>query len=278
MSAKKILEFNPSGPGVVFKTLQAILQENPGIFELNHQAEFSMDLLAGNDLALLTFVESQNVLPKLPTQPPLVKSLQCFDSFVPEDGHWYPRLFLFEAIRKVLVEGARDLDNRASAFIIGEGGESRAAASVCAHLGYAEIFLIDDNQDVLAESVKVLSRGHLGIQFKILPVEELTIQAISGSLMINTVNLKKHEALLSDLSYFNFLKSTGYAVDCYVGNLESPLLEEASKAGLHVLQPSQVLRSLVELCLEKVGHGSLFTSDELHGIILKHAKEISSSV
>lgn len=278
MSAKKILEFNPSGPGVVFKTLQAILQEKPGAFELSHQAEFSMDLLSGYDMALLTFAEAEGILPQLPTLPPLVKSLQSFDSFLPEDGHWYPRLFLFEAIRKVLVGSARDLDNRSSAFVVGEGAESRVAASVCAHLGYSEIYLIGDNPEVMAESVKVLSRGHFGIQFKVLPVEELTIQAVSSSLVINTVNLEQHEALLNDLSYFNFLKSTGYALDCYLENLESPLLEEASKAGLQVLQPAQILQSLVELYLEKIGQSSLLSSDELQAIILKHAKEISSSV
>ena len=278
MSVKKILEFNPSGPSAVFKTLQIILQEKPGTFEITHHAEFSMDLLAGNDLALLTFALAEGLLPQLPTQPPLVKSLQSFDSFVPEDGHWYPRLFLFEAIRKVLVANARDLDNRSSAFIVGEGAESRVAAAVCAHLGYSEIYLIGDNPEVMSESVKVLSRGHFGIKFMVLPVEELTIQAVSSSLVINTVNLKEHEALLNDLCYFNFLKSTGYALDCYFENLDSPLLEEAGKAGLQVLYPVQVLRSLVELYLEKIGQQSLLSSDELQVIILKNAKEISSSV
>lgn len=278
MSAKKILEFNPSGPGVVLKVLQAVLREKPGAFEILHHGEYSVDLLKDADLALFSFVEAQKLLPQLPTLPPLVKSLQCFDAFSPEDGKWYPRLFLYEALRSVLVESARDLDNRSPAFVVGEGAELRAVASVCAHLGFTEVYLIGENSEVLSEDVRILSRGYFGVQFKVLPVEELTIQAVSGSLVINTVNMDQHEALLNDLSYFNFLKSTGYVLDCYVGNLQSPLLEEAEKAGLRVLQPAQVLQSLVELCLEKIGQSDLLSVADLQSLIVKISKEISSSV
>jgi shikimate dehydrogenase len=252
MSAKKILEFNPSGPGVLIKALQTYIGENAGAFEVSHHNAYSAELLKDADLALFSFAEAQKLLPQLPTLPPVVKSLQCFDAFSPEDGKWYPRLFLYEALRSVLVESARDLDNRAPAFVVGEGDELRVGASVCAHLGFTEVYLIGENSVTLAEDVRILSRGYFGVQFKVLPIEELTIQSVSGSLVINTVDMDQHEALLNDLSYFNFLKNTGYVLDCCLGNLQSPLLEEAEKAGLRVLRPAQVLQSLVELCLAKI--------------------------
>ncbi|MFM6927683.1 MAG: hypothetical protein ACKOX6_04425 [Bdellovibrio sp.] len=278
MSAKKILEFNASGPGAVLKVLQALLGDKPGAFEVLHHQNYSADLLDDASLALFSFAEAQKLLPQLPTLPPMAKSLQCFDAFSPEEGKWYPRLFLYEALRSVLVESARDLDNRSPAFVVGEGAELRVVSSVCALLGFAEVYLIGENSEVLAEDVRILSRGYFGVKFKVLPVEELTIQPVSGSLMINTVNMNQHENLLSDLSYFNFLKSTGYVLDCYLGHLQSPLLEEAEKAGLRVLQPASVLQSLVELCLDKIGMSEMYSPVELQSLIVKISKEISSSV
>ncbi|MGE5085295.1 MAG: hypothetical protein ACM3MG_03280 [Bacillota bacterium] len=278
MSAKKILEFNPSGPSAVFKTLQELLGKKPGAFELLHHKSYSEEALQDAHLALFSFAEAQTFFPQLKAFPPLVKSLQCFDAFIPEEGRWYPRLFLYEALRSVLVEKARDLDNRFPAFVVGEGAELRIVASVCALLGFTEVYLIGQSAEVLAEDVGILSRGYFGVEFKVLPVEDLTIQAVSGSLVINTVNMNQHEALLNDLSYFNFLKNTGYVLDCCLEDLQSPLLEEADRAGLRVLQPIQILQALVEMCLEKIGMSDLISSEDLHGLIVKISKEISSSV
>ncbi|MBO9666377.1 MAG: hypothetical protein J7501_06145 [Bdellovibrio sp.] len=277
MSIQKIHEINAEAPSTVFRFLEKLAKEK-GSLECVSHTEYSPEILKDADLVLFSFAQSNELLPLLSVLPSLVRSLGCFDAYAPDDGKWYPRAFLYEAIRKVLIENARDLDTRAPAFVVGSGEEARVAAAVCANLGLQEIYLIGEDTVALQEEAKILTRNFLGIQFKILPIEELTIQAISASLVINTCDLRPQEALLNDLSYFNFMKTGGYALDAYLGVLHSDLLEEAERAELKVLYPAQVLKALVEVILERIHIQNLVSNTELAEMIQAFTKENSSSV
>ncbi|WP_413587229.1 hypothetical protein [Bdellovibrio sp. HCB274] len=109
-------------------------------------------------------------------------------------------------------------------------------------------------------------------------MEELTIQAISASLIINTVQLRPDSELLTDLSYFNFMTNGGYAFDCHLGNLQSELMEEAKQAELKTLFPKNMLRALVETVFEKLKQSELVTPAELSDWIDQFQTENSSSV
>jgi shikimate dehydrogenase len=204
--------------------------------------------------------------------------LECFDFYFPEDGKWYPRLLYYEAIHRVLIERARDLDIRVPAFVVGEGECLRIAAAVCTELGYSEIYLIGENTQQLHREARLLSRGNLGIKFRVLPIEELTMQAVNASLIVNTIHLKSDSDLLKDLSYFNFMNTGGYAFDCNLGNLQSELMEEAERAELKVLLPTDLLQALVEIVFEKLKQSELVSRADLKEWVKSFKEQNSSSV
>lgn len=276
--SKKLLEFREGEPSTLFRFLQFIATQKPDILQLEQHQEFNKDLLQGVDAALFSFEQSRLLYPSLQILPTQVRLLECFDFYLPEDGKWYPRLLFYEAIHKVLVARARDMDIRVPAFVVGEGECLRIAAGVCAELGYSEIYLIGENSAQLHRESRILSRGNLGINFKVLPIEELTIQAVSASLIINTVRLPHDSELLKDLSYFNFMNTGGYAFDCHLGNLHSELMDEAERADLKVLYPTELLQALVEIVLEKLKQSQLVSSDDVSEWVKTFKEQNSPSV
>ncbi|UYL08518.1 hypothetical protein B9G69_015855 [Bdellovibrio sp. SKB1291214] len=276
--SKKILEFREGKPSTLFRFLQFIETQKPDIFQLEHHQEYKKDLLNNADTALFSFEQSRLLYPSLRVLPTQVRLLECFDNYLPEDGKWYPRLLFYEAIHQVLVARARDMDIRVPAFVVGEGECLRIAAGVCAELGYAEVYLIGENSAQLHREARILSRGYLGIKFKVLPIEELTIQAVSASLIINTVHLPSGSELLKDLSYFNFMNTGGYAFDCHLGNLHSELMEEAERADLKVLHPTDLLQALVEIVLEKLKQSQLVSRENVSEWVTAFKEQNSPSV
>lgn len=276
--SKKIVEFRSEEPSTLFRFLQFLAAKKSGLFDLVKHDQYAPELLEGADAALFSFEQSRMLYPSLQVLPTQVRLLECFDFYLPENSKWYPRLLFYEAIHNVLVKRARDLDIRVPAFIVGQGECLRVAAAVCTELGYSEIYLIGENAAELHRESRILSRGNLGIKFTVLPIEELTIQAVSASLIINTVQLPHESELLKDLSYFNFMNTGGYAFDCHLGNLESELMEEAERAELKVLYPTDLLQALVEIVLEKLKQSDLVSSAELLDWITDFKKENSPSV
>lgn len=276
--SKRIIEFRSEDSSTLFRFLQFLAAKKSGLFELAKHDQYAPELLEGADAALFSFEQSRMLYPSLQVLPTQVRLLECFDFYLPENGKWYPRLLFYEAIHKVLVQRARDLDIRVPAFIVGQGECLRVAAAVCTELGYSEIYLIGEDAAGLHRESRILSRGNLGIKFTVLPIEELTIQAVSASLIINTVQLPHESDLLKDLSYFNFMNTGGYAFDCHLGNLQSELMEEAERAELKVLYPTDLLQALVEIVLEKLKQSDLVSSSELLDWITDFKKENSPSV
>ncbi|WP_413561020.1 hypothetical protein [Bdellovibrio sp. HCB209] len=276
--SKKIVEFREENPGTLFRFLQYIAAKKADLFELERHDQYSAEALKSADAALFSFEQARLLYPSLQVLPTQVRLMECFDFYLPEDKKWYPRLLFYEAIHDVLVHKARDLDIRVPAFIVGDGECLRIAAAVCTELGYSEIYLIGENTVQLHREARLLSRGNLGIKFKVLPIEELTIQAVSASLIINTIHLPSESELLKDLSYFNFMNTGGYAFDCHLGNLHSELMEEAERAELKVLYPADLLQSLVRIVLEKLKQSDLVTSSDLQQWISDFKSENSPSV
>ncbi|WP_413294379.1 hypothetical protein ACLSU7_04570 [Bdellovibrio sp. HCB185ZH] len=274
----KILEFREGKSSMLFRFLQFVVGKKPDLFQLEQHQAYSAELLMDAHAAFFSFEQARLLYPSLQILPAQVRMLECFDFYFPEDGKWYPRLLYYEAIHRVLVERARDLNIRVPAFVVGEGECLRIAAAVCTELGFSEIYLIGEDTMQLHREARILSRGNLGIKFKVLPIEELTIQAVSASLIINTVHLKHESELLKDLSYFNFMNTGGYAFDCNLGNLHSELMEEAERAELKVLQPSDLLQALVEIVFEKLKQSELLARPDLTEWVREFKEQNSSSV
>lgn len=278
MSTKKILEFSPSGPSIFCQFLQHLAKQQGWDLQYECQTEFSLESLQNCDMAKVDMSFSEEILNQMHVQPTLVRTVRCLDSLIFEDGKWYPRLLLHEALRKVLVDSARDLDIRVPGFVIGESEVARTVASVFAEVGFGEIYVVGQSAEKLAIQMDILRRGHFGIQFRELLEDELTIQSLSSSIIVNTVDLTNDKTLLSDLSYFNFMKRDGYALDLNLLPYQNPLLEEAQRADLRVLHPYIVAASLTELWIQKLQIETPLKVEELRESWKSFLKEISPSV
>nr|BFD67415.1 hypothetical protein HAGR004_24370 [Bdellovibrio sp. HAGR004] len=278
MSTLKIHEVCTSGThGQLIQFLQQLSSEKGWGWEFAVFTEFSEDALAGASAVKVEPKLSPVILPTMKVSTTQVRSVEVLDSFFPEDGAWYPRVLLHEALRQVLVTQARDLDIRAPAFVIGHNEEARVVASVLALMGIGDIYLVGEREG-LWDHQQALQRSHLGIRFHALPTDELTMQAVSAGIVVNTVDLSAQQALLADLSYFNYMNGTGYALDLNLLPLQNLLLEEAEKADLRVLHPVLVAEALTLLWLQRLKPDHDLGRDEIRESWTKFLKQNSSSV
>nr|WP_295905135.1 hypothetical protein [uncultured Bdellovibrio sp.] len=262
MSTHKIVEFRPEGMGHFVRYLKFLSEKKGWGWEFEVHPEFSRDLMQGAMAVKVAPSLSPNILPQLQVLPTLVRTLECTDSFFAENGTWYPRLLLHEALRLVFVEASNDLDIRAPAFVIGDNEEARTASSALAEMGIADIYMVGSGRKMQRQK-DILSRSQLGIRFHVLPAEELTLQAVSAGIVVNTVDLSSQKSLLTDLSYFNFMSPAGYALDLNILPEHNLLLEEAVKADLRVLHPILVASVYTKLWLDRLEVGSELSHEEI---------------
>lgn len=256
----RILEFSAHGLSHSAQHLQKFSQEKNLNWEVEHFPAYDETLLENADGALVDFAMSENILPGLSTLPTLVREVDCFDSMI-RDGKWYPRVLWFEALRGLVVESARNLDNRSCGFVIGTNECARVAAAVMADLGFPTIYLIAENDTIPEQILKGLRRKLIGVNFQGLEASEMTLQSVQGSLLFNCVDLSKFPNLQEDISYFNFMKREGAVFDLSLSK-ESLLLEEARKAELRAVEAKHFFLKRNLMFLEAAGLASQVNPEE----------------
>lgn len=277
MSIVKILEITKSGTSPFIQFLQKLSQQKNWAWEFETTDSYDPEMFKDKSAIKVQTKMSGEIVPGLKVLSTSVRSIGALDSFFIEDGSWYPRILLLEAVRSVLVSQARDLDIRNPAFVVGDSVDVRASASVLANMGFTDIYMVGD-ESLLKEHRAVLSRSHLGIRFHVLPMEELTMQAISASILINSADLAKDKSLLTDLSYFNYMDARGYVLDLNLVPVENLLLEEAKRAELKVLNPCAVAAQITLSWLDRLQPQHGLTLEQVEQSWMTFLKEISPSV
>ncbi len=252
MNPIKFLEFNPQGPGLFVRHFESLSKEQGWDIQFETYSEFNSDLLKDADIAKIDMSLSVLALRELKLQPTLVRTLQSTDFLIKEEGLWYPRVFLYEALRKVLVEYARGLDNRDSAFVVGTSEEAMVSGAVLAHMGFRKIYFTGHDIAELKLKTELLKKNFFGIEFSILDAGYLTAQTIGANIVINTINIAEDKELLRDMSYFNYMKRRGFVVDLNLIPYHNPLLEEAQRAELRVVYPIPIAAEETYYCLQQL--------------------------
>lgn len=196
--------------------------------------ELDLSDLEGFNAALVPLSSGKGSIEKFQVLPTQVRKLEVLDSLFLESGTLLPRLIIPEALRQFLVYSVKDIDIREPAFIVGDTPIVRVAGSVLADMGYGTIYLVGDS-DALQTEKAILKRAQFGVQYQIVNPENLTLQAVSASLLINTASLPEGDLFLNDLSYFNYMKPEGVVLDLNPVDEEKPLLKEAVDANLRTL-------------------------------------------
>ncbi len=175
------------------------------------------------------------LLEHFPRLPTVVHWLEAADALVLEGNQWWPRLFLYDTLRTLIINQFHDLDIGLNSYVIGASHTGRAAVAALVGLGFSHVSLVDEDTEKLDKEVKLLRRYLFGVEIEGIPAHTLTVHEKPGSLMLNTMQLQDNSAVLGDLSYFNFMKSGGVVVDISECTNHNQLLEEASRANLKIL-------------------------------------------
>jgi shikimate dehydrogenase len=278
MSTQKIYEVSPAGPSFFFRFLEHLAQKNSWALEFHHSTEFSPEIYAQAQGIAVDMSMSRPLLDDCQLQTTLVRNLQCLDSFFKDDGAWLPRNLTYEALRRVLITSARDLDIRQPAFVVGHGEKMRVVASLLSEVGFKDIYLVSTDLADLEEEIEFLTRRQLGVRYHKVPADELTMQVVSAAIVINSDDLSTDEPLLSDLSYFNYMKGNGYVLDMHWDAEHNLLLEEAVNAELKIFPPETILWNLVLLWAERLNVDTQIKVEEVRESWIFFLKQNSSSV
>lgn len=222
--------------------------------------------------------ESQAIIDQFPHLPTDVRWLEAADVLMHEADGWWPRLLIYETLRKLLIQRFSSLNIGLHCYVIGATRLGRAAVAAMATLGFSNISIIDEDEVLLALEVKTLRRYLLGINIEAVPAGTLTVQTKAGSLMINTLTLQDESDVLKDLSYFNFMNQGGIVVDISECCERSQLLEEAERADLKILTGLEVQSQVDVNLLTKLFPDQYITFDDYFESFSDHFESLKISL
>ncbi|MBL7671275.1 MAG: hypothetical protein JNM39_12390 [Bdellovibrionaceae bacterium] len=179
--------------------------------------------------------DSPQLLANIPSRPSDVNQIKAFDHWIYEGTQFWPRLLWAKAIRSLIVSKVNSLDIRQACIIVGEGAWVTLSAWVAADLGYSRIFVVNENPLGLDKQVGLLKSVLVGIEIQGILADQLTLQIIKCSLLLNSLDLSNKPELLGDIGYFNFMSALGLVVDLPSFICNHDLLSEADSAGLLIL-------------------------------------------
>jgi shikimate 5-dehydrogenase len=185
--------------------------------------------------------------------PASVQTLKVVDAFVKgKDGEWWPRCFLGDAIMESISEDMTKLDFTGAILVIGAGADARAAVSAFVRVGFNRFNITDESDDLADAAVADLRRSFFNVQFNHVPRHMITQLPSIHSVAINTVSLAANDGIMTELSYFNFLKPGGVWLDLPLEPGAGSLDTEARNVGAMVEPASFVYarsdRAWCELC------------------------------
>lgn len=234
--------------------------------------------MTGSRAALLNLTESQKLVGQMVTLPTETRLLGCADCLFYQDGAWWPRLNLKDAMHELIVKKARTLDINESAYIIGEGAMLRVMASLVVGFGFSRVHLVGLTLRDAEDQRDRLKKNFMGIDWRTLDISQLTMQTDGGTIMVNALPVANNVNLMNDLAYFNFMKNDGLIIDLNVFPLESPLVDEAVRAQLRTLSGFQVRAQQDYGFLHRLGLDQLISLEDFSEKWLAYLRGIDAKV
>lgn len=164
-----------------------------------------------------------------------IKAIGYFDFLEKTKLGLSPVSLLRQYGTEMIRSGVVSLDTRKIAYITGSNAWSRIFAILAAQLGFKKVIFVvkslEENHQLLVD----LSAISFGIEFSSMLESELTLQPNNASLLINTIAEQEAPALISDLSYLNYLSLSGLVIDIHESNLKSLLIEETRNSKITLI-------------------------------------------
>ena len=205
---------------------------------------------------------SKTLLSQWPRLPTEARESGVTDILLKEQGTWWFRCFLREALRQSIIHQAPQLDTHSLVYITGSGDIAGLCASVAIQLGFQRLILVVREGAEARELSAKIQKKYFGLDLCLILDSQLTLQPANGSLLINTYGASSGEPVLDDLPYLNFLKKEGLVVDIPYPDGLNQLVDEAKHVGIRHIQGSEIIGLRDFLFFESMMKGQFSISRE----------------
>jgi hypothetical protein len=104
--------------------------------------------------------------------------------------------------------------------------------------------------------VSSLEKLYFGVQFQLIPLDQITLAPSDGSLLVNTLSEQDSPGVFEDLSYLNFLSGKSLVVNCRADDEEAVLEKEASYLGSQFVGGARFCEQVFEEFVKELGRHS----------------------
>lgn len=164
-------------------------------------------------------------------QPAEVSFLKVCDSVFSNAGNWVPRSLFKVALKDLIHQAAPDLSLRHAGYVAGCGAPAKIAAAVMIEQGFRRLGVICSEEGAGEDLVKTLEKLYFGVQFQLIPLDQITLAPSDGSLLVNTLSEAECPQIFEDLSYLNFLTGKSLVISCRADEAERVLEKESGYLG-----------------------------------------------
>ncbi len=175
------------------------------------------------------------ILKHIPVQSSWITSLGVIDGMTKNENGWWPLCALHEAFGNVAFDLGQGLDMRGNVLIAGAGGTARAAIAALFKAGFRHFLLTNLDAGEAAQTIKEVKSKFFGLTLQWVPMEKIVLLPGESSVLVNCTPSVEENALLTELSYMNFLKRPGFLFDISRSSKLSVLVQEARDAGVGVV-------------------------------------------
>lgn len=207
------------------------------------------------DCVRMDMALSSSLIQKTPALPELIDFLQVADAFFPVNGRWWPTLLVVDAVKSLIIKRAKALEINDTAYVIGSGPLALSMATIVLGLGYSKLKMVSDSLGESEADIAKLKRYYLGVQIQHVDAAVLTAENSPSSCLMIAQDLQDNPTLLTDISYFNYMKRGGLVIDLNLGQGTSVILEEAARAELKVLGAVDIYSFLNVEFVNRLGLG-----------------------
>lgn len=189
-------------------------------------------------------------------QPAEVSFLKVCDSVFASHGNWVPRSIFKVALKELIHLKSPDLSLRHAGYVAGCGVTAKIASSVLIEQGFKRLGVIcaDDAQGQAL--VSSLEKLYFGVQFQLIPLDQITLAPSDGSLLVNTLSEQECPGIFEDLSYLNFLSGKSLVINCRADQAEAVLEKEAGYLGSSFVSGSQFSGQVFDEFVKELGRHS----------------------
>ena len=173
-------------------------------------------------------------------QPAEIVHLNAADSIIKRKGEWQLSASNLESLKYVLKKHGPSIDLKSSALIVGSGAAARFSIYALLKIGVKDFKISNQFHEQAQETIRELEKKYFDVQFNFIPEDEIVLLPGTNSILINTTPAVESNTILTELYYFNFLKTDGIVFDFNFLPTNTILVKEAEEIGIQAVRGYEI--------------------------------------